>query len=139
MNKFSCTALITLALLPQPTLADGALRDFNSELESVVSSYVGREISLNGSLGYYFNDLYFKDSSGFYPVVLDAGRTARRSIEPCKVDINFTKDEECKITGNAEIIRPARNQLVDMGIGPKVALGLSIFEIELQSESPASK
>lgn len=63
-----------------PELFDG-LKAFYSEVE-------GYEMPIDGAIGTFVGDqLYYRDSTGSYRVLLDAGRTVRRELEGCEVNL----------------------------------------------------
>lgn len=75
-------------------------------LEEAVSSLHGQEVSLSGSIGYSWSSdkaFTFKSKGKSYDVVLDAGRTARKSLDNCKFTLFGSATEPCEAKAMAEI------------------------------------
>ena len=92
---------------------------------------IGREVDISGHIGRgleLMDDqaLTFRDADGtIYPVVFDAGRTARKSLEGCEFAM-FGGGSPCKMAGKAEIeLEGSRIRLIIfevVRIDPPVAL-----------------
>lgn len=94
--------LATLALAA--SLANPAQSETLDELRGDIS---GREVSISGHIGTGLDwgddeALHFRDTAGHvYPVVFDAGRDARRSLEGC--EFKMFGGTPCAMSGMAEI------------------------------------
>ena len=73
-------------------------KDFYIQME-------GKEIPITGAIGTMYGDrLYFYDSTGRYPIVLDAGRSIRRELEGCEINpFQEPAQASCQVSGMAEI------------------------------------
>ncbi len=86
-------------------LANAAQAETLAELRT---GLVGREISVTGHIGAGLDiaddeALAFRDAEGnVYPVVFDAGRTARKALEGCRFAM-FGGGSPCAMQGMAEV------------------------------------
>ena len=94
-------ALVSSAAMGQEIQSSDALAS------AIVSSYEaldGSEFEVSGAIGAMFGDtLFFVDQTGRYEIVLDAGRTVRRQIEGCELQMFDADDSECQLTGMVEV------------------------------------
>jgi hypothetical protein len=92
--------LFLLAVLGAPAGAE--------TLAELRAGLTGREIAVTGHIGSGLDigddeALSFRDAEGnVYPVVFDAGRTARKSLEGCKFAM-FGGGSPCAMDGKAEV------------------------------------
>lgn len=97
MNRI---ALLLLATLGLPATAE--------TLAELRAGLGGREITVNGFIGAGLDisddeALSFRDPEGnVYPVIFDAGRTARKSLEGCEFAM-FGGGSPCSLEGKAEV------------------------------------
>ena len=93
--------LFATCLLVAPPALAGSLADLRS-------SIAGQEVEITGYIGTGLNmmdkeALSFRDESKtVYPVVFDAGRTARKQLEGCQFAM-FSGGTPCAMSGKAEI------------------------------------
>ena len=77
-------------------------------LAELRTGLVGREITVTGHIGAGLDisdneALSFRDQEGnIYPVIFDAGRTARKSLEGCEFAM-FGGGSPCAMDGKAEV------------------------------------
>lgn len=117
-------AVISATPASSETLPDlaGLARELYSEME-------GKEVPIKGAIGTQYGDrLYFYDSTGSFPVLLDAGRSVRREIEGCEIN-PFQEPEQaaCQVSGKAEI----KVDWDDSSLSGGYDIELIIFEAEV--------
>ncbi|MFD1882197.1 hypothetical protein [Paracoccus pacificus] len=77
-------------------------------LDTALAGIIGKEVEIDGHIGAGLNvmedeALAFRDGAGrTYPVVLDAGRAARKRLADCKFAM-FGGGTPCSLKGKAEI------------------------------------
>ncbi len=99
MSRLPLRVLLLLALAPVPAGAE--------PLSDALNTLAGREVTIEGRIGTGLDitddeALFFRNDLGTFPVVFDAGRTARRSVETCEFGL-FAGEGGCEMTGMAEI------------------------------------
>ena len=92
-------------MLAPPQVSAQSLQEVKDSLTLAYRDIHEQEIPIRGAIGTVYGDtLYFMDSTGHYPIVLDAGRAARRSLEGCEINPFLDADRNpCQISGMAEI------------------------------------
>ncbi|MCT4553230.1 MAG: hypothetical protein N4A53_00930 [Pelagimonas sp.] len=88
-----------------PAAIAETMPDFETMARAAYQSQDGKEIEIEGAVGTQYGDrLYFYDASGRFPILLDAGRAARKSLEGCEINSFMEPSENpCLITGKAEV------------------------------------
>jgi len=96
---FSSTA--TLAQNTQTTEVEEIVRD----ISAAYTSLNGKTITLRGAIGTLFGDsIYFANANGRFEVQFDAGRTARKKIANCELNMFDWQRSDCTVEVDAEIL-----------------------------------
>ncbi|MDP3197650.1 hypothetical protein [Tabrizicola sp.] len=97
MNR---TVVLLLATLGAPAAAEtlAELRNGLTGREITVSGHIGTGLDIGDDEALSFRDL----DGNTYPVVFDAGRTARKTLEGCKFAM-FGGGSPCAMDGKAEL------------------------------------
>lgn len=105
------------------------MSDVSETILTAFQKIHGSEISISGAIGIEYDKIRFCDNTGVYWVKLDAGRDARRQIEECKFECDFSSpsENECQISGMAEI----EVQWDDGKLGRGIPIHLIIYEAEV--------
>lgn len=96
------------ALLLSALMLVGGTAAQAETLQDLCGRIVGAEVEITGHIGTGLDmtddeALTFRDPEGtVYPVVFDAGRTARKSLEGCKFEM-FSGGTPCAMSGKAEV------------------------------------
>lgn len=102
--QFISSALIGTVMSVGPAFSEtlSALSDSARELYAQME---GKELTIEGAIGTQYGDkLYFYDTTGSYPILLDAGRSVRRDLEGCEINTFLEPAKApCQISGRAEI------------------------------------
>lgn len=114
------TCLLPLAAVTALSWADGAAAE---TLEDLRARIAGTEVDITGHIGTGLDlmddeALTFRTADGtVYPVIFDAGREARRSLEGCKFAM-FGGGSPCALNGKAEIeLDGSRIRLIVFEVG----------------------
>ena len=74
------------------------------QMTKIHASLQGKTITMRGAIGTLFGDsLYFKNDHGQFAVQFDAGRSARKSIEGCELELFGWANSDCIVEVDAEI------------------------------------